>query len=570
MMDSLVVEGDGQQKEQSRSSRSAVIVLGMHRSGTSALARVLNLLGCDLPKNLMAANPTNEAGHWEPQLIAALNDRILESGGSSWDDWLRFNPRWLDSPKAEEFCEEAVELTRSEFGGSRLFVLKDPRICRLLPFWQRVLQRLDAQPLVIMPLRNPLEVAESLERRNGFDPAMGHLLWLRNVLDAEAASRGLPRVFTSFDGLMGGWVRVLEDAQAQFGISWPRLSERAAGEIDAFLSEGYRHHREPAEKVIGNPILSAWLRDSFEILNGWAEAGERHQDFATLDRIREGFDAAAPAFSRLIASGRQSAIKVRQLEGALNEERTKLGQAEAELGALRDRLASTESALAQRRLEAEQAGTELDAARAAHAEELERLLAAHAAALDGVRAELDKARAVHAAELAGVRAELDKARAAHAAELAGVRQELDTAQAAKAAELKQAAADRAAVEKRLRDRFDEIATLTRLVGDAERTADAKAAEAAELRGAAAREVGQTVLALLADGGWRALPARVRMRRQKALLKRSGLFDADWYRRRYPDVARDGMDPAQHYILFGASEGREPNGALNGEPVPRRS
>jgi len=142
MMDSLVVEGDGQQKEQSRSSRSAVIVLGMHRSGTSALARVLNLLGCDLPKNLMAANPTNEAGHWEPQLIAALNDRILESGGSSWDDWLRFNPRWLDSPKAEEFCEEAVELTRSEFGGSRLFVLKDPRICRLLPFWQRVLQRL--------------------------------------------------------------------------------------------------------------------------------------------------------------------------------------------------------------------------------------------------------------------------------------------------------------------------------------------------------------------------------------------------------------------------------------------
>src|SRR5690606_30890898 len=108
--------------------------LGMHRSGTSAVTRIFSLLGCDLPANLMGANKTNEAGHWESVPICQLNDRLLESAGSCWHDWQAFNPGWLRSPKAQTFREEALSVLEQEFGNSRLFVLKDPRICRLVPF----------------------------------------------------------------------------------------------------------------------------------------------------------------------------------------------------------------------------------------------------------------------------------------------------------------------------------------------------------------------------------------------------------------------------------------------------
>ena len=86
-------------------NRIGVLVLGMHRSGTSALTRVLNLLGCDLPATLMDSAAFNEAGHWESMAIMGLNDEILQSAGSHWHDWLSFNPGWYSSPKAAEYKE---------------------------------------------------------------------------------------------------------------------------------------------------------------------------------------------------------------------------------------------------------------------------------------------------------------------------------------------------------------------------------------------------------------------------------------------------------------------------------
>ena len=91
--------------------RVAILVAGMHRSGTSAVTRILSLAGCDLPKNLMTgdvANKFNERGFWEPRSIADLNDELLASAGSAWDDWRAFDSGWYVSPIAEEFRERAL------------------------------------------------------------------------------------------------------------------------------------------------------------------------------------------------------------------------------------------------------------------------------------------------------------------------------------------------------------------------------------------------------------------------------------------------------------------------------
>ena len=255
--------------------RTCVLVLGMHRSGTSAIARVLNLLGCDLPKTLIGANKSNETGHWESEAIARFNDRLLASAGATWDDWLAFNPGWFTSPKAAQFHEEALGVLDEEFGNSRFFVLKDPRICRLAPFWLNVLAAHGAVPRILLPVRNPLEVARSLAARNGFEPALGQLMWLRHVLEAEHATRGRSRYFASYDKLLKNWASITAGASEALEVSWPCQPTRVDTNVATFLDKKYRHHEEAVNDTLGNPNLSIWLRDAFRVFADWSASGEK-------------------------------------------------------------------------------------------------------------------------------------------------------------------------------------------------------------------------------------------------------------------------------------------------------
>lgn len=526
-----------------RTPRTAVLVVGMHRSGTSAVTRVLNLLGCDLPKTLMAPGPTNESGHWESDAFYDLNNRILESAGSYWHDWLELNPGWFQSPKADEFRDEALATLKAEFGSSRLFVFKDPRICRLVPFWLDVLAQAGVRPLVLSPVRNPLEVAASLQNRSGFDPSLGHLLWLRHVLDAEFASRGASRFFTGYDRVLSNWGRVAEDAQNALGIKWPRLSDRTAAEIDYFLSDRHRHHSESRERVVDNPALSSWLRDSFRVLSNWAQSGEKPQDHATLDRIRQEFNAAAPAFGRLVFAGRQAADDARRFERGLAEANTRLATLQsdyetvaADFTQIRHRLAETQSALAQRQLETEETSADLSAAR-------ERLSAS----------------AVEIATLTRLLQQKEAEAAGSSAEFNRLQQELyaerTRAQGEKAAEV----FSLTEALRQLQTNRDEQA---QRADQGEHRAVRLSHDVNDLRQNAGIEFGRVILAMIAlPPAWDLLPARYRLKRQMALLKRSGLFDAEWYLGRYEDIAKAGIDPMLHYIEHGAREGREPNGAL---------
>ena len=289
-----------------RPTKTAILVAGMHRSGTSAVARVLSLVGCDLPKNVMGNNagPGNEKGFWESSVITDLNSGILESAGSSWDDWRAFDAGWYASPVAEQFRERAQDLLHEEFGNSRLFVLKDPRLCRLLEFWTEEIRNFGAHLCIVLPIRNPLDVASSLERRDGIDPSIGHLLWLRHILNAEKDSRDINRVYVRYDMLLTE-VHVVVDMLAQtLDISWPKRSTISSQmEIDEFVSPVLRHHRSDDDSFLTNPRISRWMTTSFEILDRWSRRDVRTTDTEELDAIRTAFDEASPVFSRALAVG---------------------------------------------------------------------------------------------------------------------------------------------------------------------------------------------------------------------------------------------------------------------------
>ena len=265
-----------------------VLVLGMHRSGTSALTRCLGLLGAALPRTLLAAGPDNPQGFWESEPVNALNDAILAAGGSDWHDWRRFEVGRLAPGVRREIEGRIAEVVAAEFGDAPLFVLKDPRMCRLLPLWLPVLAGMGIGVQAAIATRHPGAVARSLTRRNGFPAGLGVLLWLRHVLDAERDTRGLPRAFVSYERLLAGWRPALLRAGSRMGLAWP-VSPDAVG--DAGLEARAVEERE-AET--GSVYAEVWARHAWGAVRGFEE-GEAEAG-AQLDRVRGQFEDAAGLF----------------------------------------------------------------------------------------------------------------------------------------------------------------------------------------------------------------------------------------------------------------------------------
>lgn len=301
-------------------ARTALIVVGMHRSGTSALTRVLNLLGCDVPSDLIDPLPDeNPLGFWESRAICDLNDSLLRSASSHWRDWLPLNLDNIFVPETKQFQKRARVILDQELGDSNLFVLKDPRFCRVLPFWLNVFEGANIAPRFVLPIRNPLEVGASLKERNGFTLEHSFLIWMRYLLDAEHFSRGQPRVFVGYEQLLSHWSQTIEHISNKLGVHWTENSHKTRLEIDNFLSEEYRNHSSFPEEVIDNPMLSDWLRQTFVIFREWTVNGENTADFPILDRIRGDLDNAASAFGQLVNEGLGAYEDAQQLRYDLAE-----------------------------------------------------------------------------------------------------------------------------------------------------------------------------------------------------------------------------------------------------------
>jgi hypothetical protein len=274
--------------------RTCLLVLGMHRSGTSALTRVLSLMGAALPTNLLGANEGNQTGHWEPERLIQLHDRMLAEAGSRWDDWRAFDTASLPDDRRQHYRDEIARIVTEEYGEAPLIVLKEPRISRFVPLYAEILADLGFDVRYVLMLRNPLAVAASLAQRNGFTPAFSMLLWLRHELEAEKATRGKPRALISYDGFVEDWRTAMTRIVEALPIEWPRVAAEA--EAGAYVSDRYRHHRAGDEIHNLDPGIANWLKDTYRALGMLEKNGGDRLATDMLDRVKSDFDAAASTF----------------------------------------------------------------------------------------------------------------------------------------------------------------------------------------------------------------------------------------------------------------------------------
>jgi len=374
----------GAAAQQPKPNRYALLVLGMHRSGTSAVTRTVSLLGAQLPRKLMVPKSgENEHGFWESTELYDLLEALLASGGSSWDDWRPFNPGWLDSPAARPLIDRLVDYVRADFADAPLFVVKDPRSCRLMPVWRRVLETVGAEPRVLLPVRNPMEVAESLRKRNGFSLAKGYIIWLRHVLDAERHSRDIPRLIFNYDQLLLDWRLFAAQSSEALGIAWPSESPQTAARIDAFLDSRHRHHTIGEDHLLTHPAVSDWVKRTYRALKLLTQEPASEAAIILLDEIRTEFDYAGESFGDVIATeelisqqlqsqllGSESTrqdqqAQIQLLESQVVQLRDERSGLEASYAAQLSELAVTQAACRDKAVEVVQLQSELEATQAA-------------------------------------------------------------------------------------------------------------------------------------------------------------------------------------------------------------
>jgi hypothetical protein len=144
-----------------------VLVLGVHRSGTSLLTAGLKAIGCQTGDFEEHADEHNPKGYFEHPHLRMLNEDLLRSLGVSWDNWAFHAPsqQAVDHPSIDDWYRRASAFVRGLSKSGSTIALKDPRTSALLPFWNRVMERAELECRRILIIRDPAEVADSQYRR---------------------------------------------------------------------------------------------------------------------------------------------------------------------------------------------------------------------------------------------------------------------------------------------------------------------------------------------------------------------------------------------------------------------
>jgi hypothetical protein len=340
----------------------ALIVIGMHRSGTSALTRVVNILGAALPSQLLELDPaipheTNELGLWEGLEVNTLNNEFLSSIGSSWDDTARIPETVFRSDAARFMRDRIVRHLEAEFKDAPLFAIKDPRIARLAPLWIEALKAFGAEPNFILAFRNPAEVAQSLLKRDQMGRGQATLLWLRYMLEAERNTRNFKRSFVPYEALLENWRGAARRIAEDCDFVWPRFNAGAELAIDAFVSADRRHNLASYSQWAEFPQWPHDVHDVFQL-----GASGACLDVDVVDRISAELDRAGAVFDGYIC---ELDLKVRRQSNDLQELELALGQRQKEaenLQSLEERCRQLDAALSAKSGEVADQQAKLEAA----------------------------------------------------------------------------------------------------------------------------------------------------------------------------------------------------------------
>lgn len=333
----------------------AAVILGMHRSGTSLVAKILHEMGFYFGEDseLMSAKVENPTGFWERHDVMDLNDRILTKVDASWVKVSGLVEMDISKEVGNEFDEEIKAIVESLELKSKKWCIKDPRLCLTWPVWKTYLE----EPILVLVFRHPGEVGISLHTRNKFPQEFGQSLWHYYNTSIWLSLNKTPFLLVNYDELvknpkneidrlyqeiskLGGDPRKIEDEEIENLVSLDlhrsKVSEGVLVPNDCLkLYEGLRN----GEREIGDLGFSPEMMQTIKSLESIVQSAVLYQGI--LRFVMNGKKEMSPL--ELLRLERESDRKILKLK-------KDLGRKEREL-LKRQKIIDKDNALIQRQEE---------------------------------------------------------------------------------------------------------------------------------------------------------------------------------------------------------------------------
>lgn len=326
------------EKQAKPGDKRIVAVLGMHRSGTSAVARGLQVMGVTLGDKLLPPmEGVNEKGFWEDMDFNALNIEMLYALNNDWHFLTPLQASDMEMLERNGFLQRAVKMIQEKTAGVDIFGFKDPRTVKLLPFWKKAFALSQVKPSYVITLRHPLSVCQSLKGRDGFDFEKSYLLWIDHVLSSLVHTEGENCVVVDFDLLMQSpeteLARIAEVLQLKLDAA--ELNQFKTEFLDDKLRHSVYELHEPLFEETAPPMVQEIYEevlnvardnnqlDSRELHNKtrqWCDEFYRHRTpFILADKLSTQLYLAAVEKNQLLKTIREKELAYQEKEQAYQE-----------------------------------------------------------------------------------------------------------------------------------------------------------------------------------------------------------------------------------------------------------
>jgi hypothetical protein len=339
--------------------RPIVLVLGMHRSGTSLCSHILSALGVDMADNIAAPGaayptPDNARGHWERWEIVEFHDRIL--GLFNRDYVGRFHDfalpvAWWADPRVAEIRREMVAFLEGRMGDG-LFGFKDPRTIRLMPVWHQIFNELKLAPRIVLCLRNPAQVARSLYARDGLDPPNGEYRWLVHMIDFFRYASNFDYCTVKYEEWFDNPAATIERLQKFLDLPWQQseadLSLVLSGIVDPTVRHDDSARREASQPLVRTLYRLAGQAGQDEACNQIAYIVSQFVSFQQLQTpLLQAFEGVAEIAAKYSEIEQQAAVLRMQVSERDSGLASALLRADAAEARLADALSEIERQRAQ-------------------------------------------------------------------------------------------------------------------------------------------------------------------------------------------------------------------------------
>ena len=290
-----------------------IFILGMHRSGTSAVARLLNMMGTYFsPEGFeLPAQDENIKGFWERSDIMELNDTILASSNSSWLNPISFNLRKIPTKELNNYSSQISSIIL-KLDAHRPWMIKDPRMCLLFPLWENHIEL----PVSIFVYRNPIQIAKSLAKRNQFPVHFGIALWEFYTISALKALKDQKTIFIQFPKLLESPVPAVKELHEKLissGVSTLRMPSEK--EISSFLDPNLFHEK------CGRDLYDNYLNENQKRLAVHLDHCEDYLDSGNFE-MSQGSLETIKSYIELLESRESNAKLSASLESCKNDRDT--------------------------------------------------------------------------------------------------------------------------------------------------------------------------------------------------------------------------------------------------------